>query len=89
MDELQRADFARQILDNPVYQEVVGKLEADLQAQRLGVKLTDVDAHTKLIMCEQVLARFKGYFTQAVQDGEFRKLDLESRKSPIASVFRR
>lgn len=89
MDDLQRADFARQILDNPLFVEALAALQTDLERQRLAVKLTDVDAHTKLIMAEQVMAQFRRAFTRAIEDGEVAEFRLKQARGPIASVFRR
>lgn len=89
MDELQRADFARQILDNPLFAEAFGALQTDLERQRQAVKLTDTDAHTKLIMAEQVMAQFRRVLTRATEDGEVAEFRLKQQRSGIASVFRR
>lgn len=89
MDELQRADFARQILDNPLFVEAFAALQNDLERQRQAVKLTDTDAHTKLIMAEQVMAQFRRVLTRAIEDGEVAEFRLKQSRVNLASVFRR
>lgn len=89
MDELQRADFARQILDNPLFVEAFAALQNDLERQRQDVKLTDTDAHTKLIMAEQVMAQFRRVLTRAIEDGEVAEFRLKQSRVNLASVFRR
>ncbi|HEX7370476.1 MAG TPA: hypothetical protein VF284_09400 [Rhodanobacteraceae bacterium] len=89
MDDIQRSDFARQILDNPVFVEAFDAMAHDLQQQRAAVKLTDVDAHTKLIMAEQVMLKFKAILTRAVQDGDVAQWELAHKRTPIQRVFRR
>lgn len=89
MDELQRADFARQILDNPLFVDAFSALQGDLEKQRQAVKLTDTDAHTKLIMAEQVMAQFRRVLTRAIEDGEVAEFRLKQSRAGIASVFRR
>ena len=91
MDDITRADFARQILDNPLFREAFNALETDLARQRQAVKITDTELHTRLIVCEQVLSRFRDVLTRAIQDGDVAKLrmDLENKKNAFQRVFAR
>lgn len=89
MDDMQRADFARQILDNPLFAESFAALQADLERQRQAVKLTDTEAHTKLIMAEQVMTQFRGVLIRAIQDGEIAEFRLKQTRTPLERVFRR
>lgn len=89
MDDVRRADFARQVLDNPVFNEAFDAIAADLSGQRAAVKLTDTDAHTKLIMAEQVMLKIKAILTRAVQDGEVAQFEMAQVKTPMQRIFRR
>jgi hypothetical protein len=89
MDDIQRADYARQVLDNPLYAEAWQALGDDLTRQRVTVKLSDTETHTRLIIAEQIMAQLRGVFTRAIQDGEIAKIDLARRKTTLERVFRR
>jgi len=91
MDDITRADFARQILDNPLFKEAFAALDADLARQRQAVKITDTELHTKLIVCEQVLSRFRDVLTRAIQDGDVAqmRIELENKKNAFKRVFQR
>lgn len=89
MDDVQRADYARQILDNPLYGDAFKALEDDLARQRQAVRLSDSESHTRLIIAEQIMAQFKGILTRAIQDGEVAKFNIEREKTPLQRVFRR
>lgn len=91
MDDIQRADYARQILDNPLFKDAFGAIESDLARQRQVVKLTDTELHTRLIVCEQLLARFREVLTRAIEDGHIAqvKIDLENKKNAFRRVFQR
>ena len=91
MDDITRADFARQILDNPLFKEAFAALDADLARQRQAVKITDTQLHTKLIVCEQVLSRFRDVLTRAIQDGDVAqmRIELENKKNAFKRVFQR
>jgi len=89
MDDTQRADYARQVLDNPLYAEAWQALGDDLARQRVTVKLSDTETHTRLIIAEQIMAQLRGVFTRAIQDGEIAKIDLARQKTTLERVFRR
>jgi hypothetical protein len=89
MDDVRRADFARQVLDNPLYAEAWQALSDDLARQRIAVKLTDTDAHTRLIIAEQVLGRLRDVFTRSIQDGDIAQIQLARERNPLQRVFRR
>lgn len=89
MDDLKRADYARQVLDNPLFTEAMDALAHDLTAQRALVKLTDVDAHTKLIMAEQCMLKFRAILERAIADGEVAKWRDAQHRTPLQRVFRR
>lgn len=71
-----RADQARQITDNPLMREALEALHESLRRQRLAVKPTDTDGHTKLILAEQVLGQFEQYLQRVIRDGESAQMQL-------------
>jgi hypothetical protein len=87
-EAVRRADFARQIIDNPVFNEALDALDASLCRQRLAVKPTDTDGHTKLILAEQILGQFRTYLKRTIADGEVAQMEL-IRKPLLDRVFAR
>lgn len=69
-EQARRANFARQILDNPLYGEAMHALDESLRHQRIKVRPTDTDGHTKLIMMEQVRHQFEAYLRRAIEEGK-------------------
>jgi hypothetical protein len=88
-EAIRRADFARQVTDNPLFQEALDALDESLRRQRLAVKPTDTDGHTKLILAEQILGQFRAYLKRAITDGEVVQLELVRGKTLIDRVFAR
>jgi hypothetical protein len=64
-----RALAAQQLLENPLLQEALGALEADVLAQMHAVSLADKDAHTRLILALQMGNAVDRYLWQRIQDG--------------------
>lgn len=73
---IRRADFARQVTDNPVFREALDALDESLRRQRLAVKPTDTEGHTKLILAEQILGQFRAYLKRAIDDGQVAQMQL-------------
>jgi len=89
-DAIRRADQARMILDNPLFDEAMNALAESLRRQRLQVKPTDTDGHTKLILAEQVKHQFEQFLRRAIEDGKLAEMRLtEPEQGPIARIFRR
>lgn len=91
MDDIQRAESARQILDNPLFAEALAALDADLARQRQSASITDSALHARLIIAEQVRGKFEAYLRRVLQDGEIaqRRIDLEEKQRGLTRIFRR
>lgn len=85
---VRRADFARQVTDNPIFHEAMNALDESLRRQRMAVKPTDTEGHTKLILAEQILGQFRGYLKRAIDDGQIAQMEL-IRKPLLDRVFAR
>jgi hypothetical protein len=83
-EEMQRrAVMAQQLLENPLLQEAVGALEADLVAQLRAVSLADSEAHTRLVMAFQISSAVSRYLWGAINDGARAREQLQIRGSRI------
>jgi len=89
-DAIRRADQARMILDNPLFDEAMNALAESLRRQRLQVKPTDTDGHTKLILAEQVKHQFEQFLRRAIEDAKVIEMRLiEQQKTSAFGMFRR
>lgn len=66
----QRAATAQQLLENPLLQEAVGAVEADLVHQMKVVRLDDKEAHTRLVMALQTCNSMTRHLWNIVKDGQ-------------------
>ena len=64
-----RAVAAQQLLENPVLQEAVQAMEADLLNQMQHVSLADREAHTRLMIGLQTTQAVKRHLWRMIQDG--------------------
>jgi len=89
-DAIRRADQARMILDNPLFDEAMNALAESLRRQRLQVKPTDTDGHTKLILAEQVKHQFEQFLRRAIEDAKVIEMRLiEQQKTSAFGMLRR
>lgn len=56
-------------MENPLLQEAMGALEADVLAQMHAVNLADEKAHHRLILALQMSKSVERYLWQRIQDG--------------------
>lgn len=68
-EQIKRAQEAQRLLENPLLQEAVSALEADLLGQMRAVRLDDADAHTRLVLALQMSSAVSRYLWNAIQDG--------------------
>ena len=61
--------MAQQLLENPLLQESVSALKADIVAQMEAVALADADAHTRLVMALQITDAVTRHLWRTVQEG--------------------
>lgn len=60
---------AEQLLSNPLILEAFNSAEADLMAQLYAVKLSDTEAHTRLVLALQTSRCINRYLWGIIQDG--------------------
>lgn len=89
--ELQRAASMERLLDDPLFKEARANLASDLAQLRASVPIADTLMHTRLIMLEQIAAKFFGYFEFTAQTGKLAKLqldELEQRRKTLGDRLR-
>ncbi len=67
---LRRADRATELLSNPLLNESIAALEADLIGQLRMTSLSDVQSHTRLAMAFQVTTAVTRHLHHIIHDGE-------------------
>ena len=75
--QIQRAGEARQILDSRLFQEARADIESTLASLRRSVSITSTDAHTRIILMDQLWGRLVDYFEQIAQTGKLASLQVE------------
>lgn len=60
---------AEQLLSNPLIQEAFSSAETDILAQLYAVKLSDTEAHTRLVLALQTSRCINRYLWGVIQDG--------------------
>jgi hypothetical protein len=77
MDDLTRANLARQVLDAPIFMEAREKVKDGILNQMKAVPITNTEMHTKLIVALQVWNSMESYLDQIVQTGKIAQFQLE------------
>lgn len=75
-DHIRRADMARMVLDNELFNEAISGLHESLRRQRLKVKPTDTDGQAKLILAEQIIHQLDTYLRRVIEEGKMAQLQL-------------
>lgn len=67
--DLSRADRARELLENPLYQEAITAMQAAMFSQFQDAKLEDKDQRHELWQRMQLMKQFQGKFESIVKQG--------------------
>ena len=70
---------AEQLLSNPLILEAFSSAEADLLSQLYAVKLSDKEAHTRLILALQTSRCIHRYLWGVIQDGNAAQQEINIR----------
>jgi hypothetical protein len=69
LGDLRRADQAKALLDNPLYQEAVTAMKLAMSAEFEDSKLADADVRHELWQRMQLMKQFQGKFEHIVKTG--------------------
>jgi len=83
-----RAQEARFVLENPIYNEAFAKFTQDIRALRLQVSPRDTEAFTRLGWMEQTIEKAKRLMDAYIQDAEAARKQLEMEITPPSPVGR-
>lgn len=79
--ELDRASKARLVLENELFQEALGLIEADTLEKWKASPVRDTEGQLALRLKWQVIAEFKGVLTDAIETGKLAKRQLDQERS--------
>jgi hypothetical protein len=76
-EELRRAREAESLMNSPLFVEARQSLERQLTSLRRDVNIHATEMHTRLILMEQLSAKFFSFFEQALQTGKMAQVRLQ------------
>lgn len=68
--EIQRGELARQVLDNPIYQESLIAIRAELMHKFEQTKFSDSETREEIWRQIQTVKRFETYFQRVMETGK-------------------
>jgi hypothetical protein len=77
MNDLERADRAKELLENPTFREVQAEIRAELIAAVESVAITDVERLQEMVLALQVHNRHRKKLERWIADGKVEKSKLD------------
>ena len=87
--ELQKGAEAQQLVESPIFKEVMDAIEKDLDDAMLAIDTTDTEICTDVIRRRQLFETIKGKFSQFINDGIVAKFDIEAMSEVKESEYKR
>lgn len=84
--ELSRAQRAREVLDNPLYQEAFAGLRDQLRQEWEISPARDTEGRERLWLAINLLGKVEQHLNQAVQTGRMARMELEQKRSKLAEM---
>lgn len=79
--ELDRASRARLVLENELFHEAIGLIEADTLEKWKASPVRDAEGQLALRLKWQVIQEFKGQFVDAIETGKLAQKTMEQERS--------
>ena len=77
MNDLERADRAKELLENPTFREVHAEIRAELIAAVESVAITDVERLQEMVLALQVHNRHRKKLERWIADGKVEQSKLD------------
>ena len=87
-DVVQRAERARQLLNDPLLVEVLNLIESDLLSQWENCPARDVEGREAIWVYYKTAKKFRGILEGAVESGKIAALREKSLKDKALTMFR-
>lgn len=86
--DLDRAQHAKQLLDNPVYQESIANVRSAIIAAWSNAPVRDVEGQHELKLMLKLLTDLENNITRAINDGKIAQIEIERQKTPLTEKVR-
>lgn len=87
-NDLERAQQAKQLLDNPVYREALESVRSAIVSAWSNAPIRDVEGQHELKLMLKLLTDLENNITRVVNDGKIAQIEIERQKTPIAEKVR-
>lgn len=84
--ELDRSQRAREVLDNPLYQEAIGSLRDQLRAEWVNSPARDTEGRERLWLAINLLGKVEQHLSQTLQTGQMARIQLDEKRSRLAQM---
>lgn len=88
-EELTRGRQALAVLENEIFKEACALIEGGLASQRQRISMNDTDAHTRLILTEQLWLGIKDHLQQIADTGKWAQDEVNRQERERNSFLRR
>jgi hypothetical protein len=87
--DLERAQQAKQLLDNPVYQEAIENVRSAIVAAWSGAPIRDTEGHHELKLMLKLLTDLEANINRVLTDGKIAQIEIERQKKPFGEKVRK
>jgi len=87
--DLNRAQQAKFLLDNPIYQESFKAVREAIVTGWSNAPIRDVDGQHELKLMLKLLTDLENNILRVVNDGKIAQIEIERQKKPLFNVFKR
>lgn len=89
MDKLQRANDARNLLDNPIHKEAVQAVRDYVENRALKIDPNNAEAAKTAILAKQIAHRYISEIERIIEDGRVEEVRIEQlEKKPLLKFNR-
>ena len=88
-NDINRAQQAKHLLDNPIYQESFKSVRDAIVKAWSDAPIRDVDGQHELKLMLKLLTDLENNIVRVVNDGKIAQIEIERQKKPLFNVFKR
>lgn len=88
-EEMQRAEHARQVMEDPLVQEAFSVIEKEILSQWEECPARDVEGRERLWQYYKIAKKFRGVFEGVMETGKIAKRQLEDTRPFMDRMLRR
>jgi hypothetical protein len=88
-DDITRAQQAKDLLENPIYQESFKNVREAILTAWSEAPIRDVEGQHELKLMIRLLTDLEKNILRVVNDGKIAQIEIERQKKPLFNVFKR